>query len=344
MPSIYFSKDKRTVTQLLNALSSKDWGARRNAAHELGEHGDRSAVEPLIQVLNDPNPSVCSESILSLGKLGDKRAIEPLVGMFNKPTHAYNSARALSWIKSRRVTRPLISGLKSKEVVIRRSAAEVLGHVKDKRVIEYLIEALKDEDNTVREYAAYSLGKYRDTESIQPLLDILKNDVARKTNNTTSSFIDGFEQVQVACIFALGSIGNQSIDEYILKFLESDNRNLVYAATYTLGELRTKKALTPLLKLFDDTNTRKWLGHYVAVSLGKIGDEKVFEPLIKALSDRDEVIRIAAADGLGYLGDSRALPALKLARKNDNGIDEFGESVKEHATKAIRRIKKAQNQ
>jgi hypothetical protein len=48
-------------------------------------------------------------------------------------------------------------------------------------------------------------------------------------------------------------------------------------------------------------------------------------------------------DGLGYLGDSRALPALKLARKNDKGTDEFGRSVKHHATKAIRRIQRMKN-
>ncbi|MFN8412095.1 MAG: HEAT repeat domain-containing protein [Anaerolineales bacterium] len=340
MPRIYFSNDKRTVDQLLIALSSKDWGVRRVAAHELGNRGDCSAVEPLIQALNDPSHSVCDEAILALGKLGDQKAIDALVLMFNKPSHAYYSARALSSIKSKRVTKPLISGLISKEVIIRRSSAEALGYVKDKKAIEYLIEALKDEDNIVRKYAAYSLGKYKDSKSIQPLLDILKNEAIKRENGTTPSYIDSFEEVQVACIFALGSIGDQNIDEHILEFLESDYRNLVYAAIYTLGEIQSQKALKPLLKLFDDDSTRKWCGHYIAVALGKIGDEKVFEPLIKALSEEDEVIRIAATDGLGYLGNSRAIPALKLARKNDTGIDEFGESVKEHATKAIHRIQK----
>jgi HEAT repeat protein len=86
--------------------------------------------------------------------------------------------------------------------------------------------------------------------------------------------------------------------------------------------------------------TADWMGHFAAVALGKIGDKQAFDPLITALSDKDVMIRIAAADGLGYLGDSRALPTLRLARKNDNGIDEFGESVRDHATRAIRRIQR----
>ena len=92
-----------------------------------------------------------------------------------------------------------------------------------------------------------------------------------------------------------------------------------------------------ILNNHDKTNLSR---HFATLALGKIGDKSAFNPLIAALSDKDVVVRIAAADGLGYLGDRCAIPVLKLARKNDNGSDEFGRRVRDHATRAIRHIQR----
>lgn len=58
-----------------------------------------------------------------------------------------------------------------------------------------------------------------------------------------------------------------------------------------------------------------------------------------ALKDEYEVVRWCAADGLGDLGDMRAIPALEWARDHDEAIDEFGESVRHHASQAIEKIR-----
>ena len=138
----------------------------------------------------------------------------------------------------------------------------------------------------------------------------------------------------------MSNLGDKSVIEHILKYLTSENRELVYAATHALGELRAKAATKPLLEMLNNPVTADWMGHFAAEALGKIGDKRAFDPLVTALSNESVVIRIAAADGLGYLGDSRAISALRLAGKNDKGIDDFGRSAEDHARKAIRRIQR----
>ena len=337
----YFSNDQRTIEQLLSALTSENWAERRDAARVLGYRGHISAVAPLIQALNDTRADVRNQAILSLGMLGDRRAIAPLVVMFSNPNHAFVSARALSWIKSRRVVKPLIAGLKSDNKTIRLCAAEVLGEIADPRAVQPLIEALSDEDNSVCKYAALSLGKLKDRRAVSPLLAALRSKDKKVQNNTAVAWYEpSDEEVQASTIIALGDLGDNNVVEFIVPFLRSENRELVYAATHALGELRSKVAFQPLLEMLNNPVTAAWMGHFAAVALGKIGDTQAFDPLITALCDKDVMIRIAAADGLGYLGDLRALPNLRLARKNDNGIDEFGESVSDHAAKAIRRIQR----
>ena len=67
--------------------------------------------------------------------------------------------------------------------------------------------------------------------------------------------------------------------------------------------------------LQDQSNpfTRRW---EAAKALGAIKDERAVEPLIKAMSDENEVIRRVTAEALGRLGDKRAIPVLKEALKD----------------------------
>ena len=48
---------RRAVPALTELLKEGDWGVRASAAYALGRIGDPSSVEPLIEVLKDPNSS-----------------------------------------------------------------------------------------------------------------------------------------------------------------------------------------------------------------------------------------------------------------------------------------------
>jgi len=66
-----------------------------------------------------------------------------------------------------------------------------------------------------------------------------------------------------------------------------------------------------------------------AVSLGRLKDKRALKPLVTALRDKNNVVRAVAASALGGLGDTRALPALRRATL-DKDV-----TVRKRATQAI---------
>lgn len=71
-----------------------------------------------------------------------------------------------------------------------------------------------------------------------------------------------------------------------------------------------------------------------AVSLGRLKDKRALKPLVTALRDKSNLVRAVAAAALGGLGDSRALPALRRATL-DKDVN-----VRKRATQAIGVIRK----
>ena len=67
-------------------------------------------------------------------------------------------------------------------------------------------------------------------------------------------------------------------------------------------------------------------------ALGKLGDEKAVDALIKSLKNSDWYVRWGAIEALGTIGDSRALEHLKKA------LDDKDEYVRTAAEEAIEKI------
>ena len=128
-PNVDRFKARGDVLELIKALDyPKHWRVRRDAAEALGEIGDPDAVEPLIGVLRDDNPSVRMSAAEALGQIGDVRAVEPLIA----------AMKEASWS-------------------VRRAAAEALGRIGDPDATDALTAALEDHDSNVRRAATESL-------------------------------------------------------------------------------------------------------------------------------------------------------------------------------------------
>ena len=83
-PNIEKLKEKKDVESLIKALQYKgDLDVRSEAVEAVGKIGDKRAVEPLIQALNDENKYVREGAALALAEIGDKRAVEPLIQALN---------------------------------------------------------------------------------------------------------------------------------------------------------------------------------------------------------------------------------------------------------------------
>lgn len=141
--------DKRQYLNMtLSKLKDKtNQEERLKAVMALARIGDPTAVEPLIEVLDDDNVNVCWNAPYALGKIGDHRAVEPL-----------------------------ITALKRNDEHVRWSAAYALGDIGDDRAIEPLIYALNDNDPNVRWNVAHALGNIGDDRAIEPLEKVLVRD------------------------------------------------------------------------------------------------------------------------------------------------------------------------
>lgn len=95
------------------------------------------------------------------------------------------------------------------------------------------------------------------------------------------------------------------------------------------------RCIRPLLLQDADDGVRG----YVCEILGASRRNEAVPLLIDVLfNEPDGANRFEAAWGLGNIGDPAALPALKLAVQNDDGVDYEGRPVKKIAAEAIRRI------
>lgn len=70
-----------------------------------------------------------------------------------------------------------------------------------------------------------------------------------------------------------------------------------------------------------------------AVSLGRIRDRRALKPLVHALRDSNRTVRVIAATALGHLGETAALGALRRASRDKDRL------VRKRAMEAIARIR-----
>ena len=89
-------------------------------------------------------------------------------------------------------------------------------------------------------------------------------------------------------------------------------------------------AVEPLIKALRDKN--KIVRKNAAEALGEIGDKRASEPLVTALEDDDGTVRQYAAEALGKIGDNQALKPLTAALRDRKS------KVQEGARAAIEKI------
>jgi len=241
-----------------------------------------------------------------------------------------------------------------KACFVRKAAAESLGKLNDIRAIEPLTIALKDEDKDVRHAAAEALEALRwkpHKDEASAYYWISKKNIPACAEIGEAAVWPLIrvlaERNQADCrsaAEALGKIGNpQAIPHLIASIRDSGWGFIGNAATEAMSRMGSEGA-EQLLELLGDPVTDVRLAAVQA--LGGVGDPQAVEPLQKALSDGDKDVRQAAAGALGKLGapavdsliaalqdravaahaaqalghivDSRAVPALIAALHDEN--------------------------
>ena len=102
---------------------------------------------------------------------------------------------------------------------------------------------------------------------------------------------------------------NRDVVTRLIHELKDTNPDVRMDAAEKLGELKSKRAVSPLSNLSKDPDALVRI--CVAESLGDIKSRKAIPVLLDMLKDKDELVRGYAAEGLGMIGDKSVIPVLE---------------------------------
>jgi HEAT repeat protein len=279
---------------LISALKVKNWKVQQSAAEALGKIGDKRAIDPLIEALEDKN--VQRKAVEALGELRASRAVEPLIALLKvQSINDFDNdiVVALTEIGQPAVDH-LIAGLKDINRNVRGEVTKALGEIKDKRAVDPLIEvAIYDNDSWVRETAVEALGKLGDSRIADSFIPIL---------------MDKDSNVRKAAVEALGVMGNNNAIDPLIPLLKDEDSQVRKAAAEAFGKIGDSRAEIPLIGVLKDKDSK--VRKAGALAIGKRGNTLAVDPLIVALKDEDIKVREAAAEALGEIRDSRAIDPL----------------------------------
>lgn len=204
----------------------------------------------------------------------------------------------------------------------------MLEEEKVKDEIDIQIDLLKDPDWVVRREAAITLGEMGDERCVEPLCKAL---------------YDGDWQVREVAVEALGQIGSPAVEMLVKMVRDWDVRKYVIIA---LGKIRDERVLDPLMVQLrsdefkdDATNALVELGEpalerlvkalkdkdemvrkQAVLALGRIKHGGAVDPLIEMLADADWFTRLTAAAALEAIGDPRGRDAIKPLTKDPDMV------------------------
>jgi HEAT repeat protein len=163
------------------------------------------------------------------------------------------------------------------QVQVRKQAIEKLGELGAKQAVEPLIQLIntyKVEEN-LKHQAMLAIGKIAGADNIPYFITRLI-DTYRDTYWDFPSDLR-LSETASKILVSLGELALQPLIE-ALQSTDNDTRG---GAAYTLGQMKDKRAITPLIKvLFNDTEVS--IRCQAAYSLGKIGGEEALPALEKA--------------------------------------------------------------
>lgn len=161
--------------RLILDLEGYDNHLRERAAKRFGKIGDKRAVKPLIQALEDDDSDVKQAAAYALIEIGDL-AVDPLIqAMEDEDCHVRDwIAYTLKWIGDERALNPLIHALYDDDVDVREEAKEALGMMSEIAVGQ-LIKNLKDRPSD-NKWVLMVLEEMGD-KAIEPLIKYYLEDI-----------------------------------------------------------------------------------------------------------------------------------------------------------------------
>jgi aminopeptidase N len=148
---------------------------------------------------------------------------------------------------------------------------------------------------------------------------------------------DPFWGVQAEAAKALGEIGNDSALKSLIESLSVSHPKVRRAVVSALGQFKKEEAADALISLFAKGDPSYLVEAECLRAIGRTKSEKALDFIVKGIErpSWQEVVRVGGVDGLGSLGDPKAIPVLLEKVKLGNHL-----RVREAATVALGKVGK----
>lgn len=193
--------------------------------------------------------------------------------------------------------------------------------------IDELVTSLRSDDLKMQLSAVEELGRLREREAIDALL----NFVFTKEENW---------RVKIRGIGVLGDIADRRVSDRLVTllndpFLNEDCPAMKWHTAMALGKDFNKgsRAVSALIEALDYGNLL--IKEAAIQSLGKIGDSRAVPFLIPALGDKNFAIRFSAIKALENIGDKQAVTFLRQITDNESD-----KQIKDAAVSALNNFKR----
>lgn len=307
--SISVAADKLSTQDLLYNLKGPDAKARAKAAKELGDRGEKPALEALVVATGDPDQNVEMAAVKAVAQVegtgsvsaksqavknssgpAEKEAIYllvasyvpvskqgPLRGFFTSIGNFFNPPQPVtidSWVKV------------------------------DPQAIDALIFVLDDQKSENRIQAAASLGILRAEKALPRVIFYLKSPDT---------------QMVRTCIQSIWQIGNPEAGASLVPLLKSSDKQVVMDSARVLGVFRYKSAI-PQLTEFLDYSTKDAYKEVGLQALSRMGDPSTEATMRKYLDSKDKYLRQYAIEGLGRMGAKNYVETFQRDFQRENSL------------------------
>lgn len=259
---------------------------------ELSNSPEGDVNSQIAKFLKDPDADVRAAAVSAIGNA-------------NAPSSDPRNERE---IHPETATLALRNALEDPSPKVRAAAAQGFGEMRPSDIedddLESLIAALKDSDTSVAISAAKAFDQLRSDSAVPVLTEIYRNE-----RNPA--------ELRNQAVLTLGMICNPDSMPIFLKALQEANGKpspeIAGALECALQKRPDKSAFQPILKAVRSKPPEAWYWLSLRSLIRAMGATKnpdAFTPLTEFLKAPTHEVRSYAADGLGLLGDPRAIPLL----------------------------------
>ncbi len=278
---------------------------RVRAARDLAKQGSSDAIPKLQAMLSDPVPDVRIEAVKAITDIGTRTSLDPLI-QATRDNDPEVQIRATDGLVNFYLPGYVKTGLGAS---IRRVGGAIKGRFTDTndQVIDPYVEVRPEVIEALgklarggvsmeaRANAARAVGILRGKAAIPDLVQALRSKD---------------DQVMYESLTAIQKIGDPAAAPQISFLLRDLNDKIQIAAIETTGLLRNRDALPQLRSVLQDARSNK-VRRAALVAIAMMPDESSRPLYERYLSDKDDGLRAAAAEGLARLKNPRDLPRLE---------------------------------